>query len=87
MPAANLPVCLFCNQGYFQNSYFQCVPYSPTALMPSCNVYNCLYCAYNNSCTLCAPGYLPINGLCISSIQCTDPNCVQCTQSSICIQC
>lgn len=96
IPKYNTAMCMLCSQGYFLNSYFQCVPYilpsssssSPSpALSPSCNIYNCLYCSYNNSCTFCSPGYLPSNNICISSTTCSDPNCISCTQPSICVQC
>lgn len=83
-----LQLCLVCQQGYFINSYFQCVSYNPALSAPNCTgIYNCLYCGYNNSCDYCSPGWNPINGVCLTSIGCTVANCAQCSSPSVCYSC
>lgn len=83
-----LQLCLVCQQGYFINSYFQCVSYNPALSAPNCTgIYNCLYCGYNNSCDYCSPGWNPINGVCLTTIGCTVANCAQCSSPSVCYSC
>lgn len=61
------------------------MPYSPQVGF-SCQIYNCLYCAYNNTCSTCVVGYQLINGLCAVKNGCP-ANCSMCTNSSYCITC
>lgn len=83
-----LQMCLVCQQGYFLNSYLQCINYNPNSLAINCTgIYNCLYCAYNNYCDLCIPGWNPINGSCVTMIGCTVDNCATCTIPNLCSSC
>ena len=44
--ATKTQMCMACEQGFFLNSYFLCVAYSPAIATTSCSgIYNCLYCA------------------------------------------
>ena len=78
--------CLVCEQGYFINSYFQCVKYSPNLNTPSCDVDNCLYCVSNNYCGACLFGWEEVNGTCQTENFCEE-NCEICTNSDTCIKC
>ena len=79
---------MICQQGYFLNSYLQCVGYSPQSY-PSCDIYNCIYCAYDDwACTLCVEGWSPTpSGQCVTTLYCSVENCLTCTSPSICLSC
>ena len=84
-PGYGLNFCLICVEGYFLNSYFQCVEFSPSTNPPSCLVYNCISCYQPDRCALCAPGWNSIDGKCVTSSFCDDPNCASCTNATNCV--
>ena len=87
LPLDSFTACFVCEQGYFLNSYFQCVPYSPPPNTVQCDVYNCFYCYAANKCGSCAPGWNATNGMCQTNLFCTDDNCQTCTNSTYCVAC
>ena len=80
-------MCLLCELGYHLNSYLQCVAYSPQIAQFSCDVYNCLFCDRDNSCALCALGWLATGTLCETNIYCNVDNCALCTTAQHCTTC
>lgn len=85
-----MQLCLICQQGFLINSNFQCIPYGPLTSISTANcssIYNCLYCAFNNYCDLCAGGWNPINGSCVTTHGCSVPNCESCSNSTTCYSC
>ena len=80
-------LCAVCEQGYYTNSYFQCVQYQPAADLPTCDVYNCLYCSEDNHCSLCLVGWNSTNGVCQTDIYCDVQNCESCTSPDSCAKC
>lgn len=82
------PYCVTCIQGYFTNSWGLCTAYNPATQNAGCSVYNCLYCAMNNtSCSFClAPWGISSTGICQATIFCPS-NCQFCTNPSTCLTC
>lgn len=81
-------LCFVCKQGYFINSYFQCVSYNPAISTVNCsNIYNCLYCANSNYCDYCAPNWNATSGVCLTSTFCNVANCLTCTSPNFCVSC
>lgn len=83
-------ICIACQQGYFLNSYYQCVSYQPALTTPNCTgIYNCLLCGSDNYCAFCLYNWNNTNGVCTTSIQqfCNVANCESCTDSSTCYTC
>ncbi len=84
-------MCLICQQGYYLNSYFQCLPFNPPPQVPNCsNIYNCIFCSANNYCSFCAPSWNATNGVCLTTVTafCTPiANCLGCTQPNVCGAC
>ncbi len=61
-------LCLVCNQGYYLNSYFQCTADHSLSPIPDCsNIYNCVFCSFDNYCVFCMLGWLPVHGRCITN--------------------
>ena len=87
LPMETFTACFVCEQGYFLNSYFQCVPYNPPPNTVECDVYNCFYCYAANKCGSCAPGWNSTNGMCVTNLFCSDANCNSCTNSTYCVTC
>ena len=86
-PGYGMDFCLICADGYFLNSYYQCIELSSNTNPAPCLVYNCISCYESNKCSLCAPGWNTINGVCVSSLFCDDPNCASCTNATTCVKC
>lgn len=74
-PQATSNLCIICEQGYFLNSYMQCVAYSPEPVTATCGIYNCIYCANNQSCSLCVEGWNETNDECETNLYCGVENC------------
>ena len=80
-------ICILCEQGYFLNSYLQCVSYSPSIDSPSCDVYNCLFCDRENECSLCLGGWNATGKLCETNLYCDVNDCATCTTADNCTSC
>ena len=87
MPTSVPNLCMICQQGFFLNSYQQCIRYSPAPLTPSCSVTNCMYCYYDDKCSLCFPGYQVQKNLCVMDSGCLDLNCDFCLSPYVCAIC
>ena len=79
--------CVYCEKGYFLNSYLICVEYLTTVALPSCDIYMCLYCSYDGYCDTCVPGWTAQNGTCVTTKYCTSSNCLSCTSPEYCVSC
>ena len=80
-------ICILCEQGYFLNSYLQCVSYSPSIDVPACDVYNCLFCDRENECSLCLGGWNATGSLCETKLYCDVSDCSTCTKPDNCTAC
>lgn len=87
LPSTSANLCMICQQGYFLNSYQQCVQYFPAPMTPSCLVSNCMYCSYDDKCSLCFPGYEVQKDVCVLKSGCKDPNCDFCLSPYVCSIC
>ena len=80
-------LCLVCQQGYYLNSYLQCVKYSPPVNTVTCDVYNCLHCDRNNTCAFCLFGWNATGSLCETNLYCDVNDCSSCTKPTLCVTC
>lgn len=80
-----LPICYFCQQGYYLNSYMQCVQFNPAITSVTCNTYNCAYCPMDNYCSYCFSPWNNTNGTCTSNV--CNTGCATCTSPSFCLSC
>lgn len=80
--------CQLCQQGYFRNSYLECVQYSPN-IPAQCDssIYNCLYCATAQSCSLCLEGWMVKDTICLTENFCSVDNCLYCSTPALCHTC
>ncbi len=86
-PNMKSPYCLLCNQGYIVNSLGLCSQISNSLVnTPTCSIYNCLYCSYNNNCSLCMLSWENNQGVCTTNATCTSP-CLSCTSPTVCTTC
>lgn len=80
-------LCLICEQGYYLNSYIQCVSYTPAIDTPACDVYNCLHCDKENECAFCVLGWNATGVLCETNLYCDVNDCNTCTSPTNCTAC
>ena len=75
---ASSSACLTCQNGYYVDGNGNCV---------SIPINNCLTYSTLSGCLTCDNGIRLANNTCNTNTPCTTPNCNQCTEQNVCVQC